>query len=136
MPATPSITPARRRVRRRRRRVPPAPPPAPPLALTLVSANYYEGTAEVILVFDRAVDVSGFAAGQVMLDDGQVTFTTYLANGAPFQDGPTTLRLPLDNSGSSSISDVRLTASALTGIVAADDGGTWAGASSINLPWP
>src|SRR5688500_11871813 len=109
MPVPVSITPARRRVRRRRKAAAPpaAPPPAP---LTLVSANSYEASAEVILVFDREVDVSAFLGGQITLDDGQFTFTTYLANAAPFQDGPTTLRLPLDNSGSSSISDVRLSA--------------------------
>ena len=104
----------------------------------MVSANYNDGTAEVILVFDREIDVSAFVGGQITLDDGQFTFTTYLANAAPFQDGPTTLRLPLDNSGSSSISDVRLTASALTGIVAVDDGGTWpgTGGAGVLLPFP
>ena len=89
----------------------------------------------MILLFDSEIG-SALQGSQVTLDDGQFTSTTYLANPTPIRDGPTTLRLPPDKNGSSSISDVRLTATALSGIVAADDGGTWAGVSGVSLPFP
>jgi hypothetical protein len=111
-------------------------PPVPPVPLTLVSADYYEAAAEVILVFDREIDSSAFVGSAVTLDDGQFTFIVYAGSDSPFQDGPTTLRIPLLPGGSSSISGVQLGATALSGIVAADDGGTWPGVSGLVLPFP
>ena len=44
--------------------------------------------------------------------------------------------MSLDATGPSSVADVKLTATALTGIVAVDNGGTWPGISELPLPFP
>ena len=111
------------------------PPPPPPVALTLAGATYDAGVPDLVLVFDRAVDVGGFDGAQIVVDDGAFNFTAYSGASAGL-DGPAVVRVTLEVDGSSSASDVRLTASALSGIVAVDDGGVWDGVSGLALPFP
>ena len=49
---------------------------------------------------------------------------------------PTTIQVFLEQIGSPTVSDVELTATAATGIVATDDGGTWPGVTALVLPFP
>jgi hypothetical protein len=50
--------------------------------------------------------------------------------------GAATVKLILQVIGGASGGRVLLTATALTGIVAAGDGGTWAGVTELELPYP
>ena len=49
---------------------------------------------------------------------------------------PTTVRVALNAIGGAMTPGVHLTAGAANGIVAADDGGAWAGVVELALPWP
>jgi len=49
---------------------------------------------------------------------------------------PTTIQVFLEQIGSPTVSDVELSATAATGIVATDDGANWAGVTSLFSPFP
>ena len=130
MPTPITMIPSKPRLRRKRRR-PGA--PAPVAALTLVAAMYDAGDAQVWLTFDRAVNIDAIVPGQVTVADGP--------GGVRFEGTGAELILPeqvlitLQPAGAASGADVTLTATAATGIVAADDGAAWAGASGVELPF-
>jgi hypothetical protein len=105
------------------------------VALTLVSATYQFGDY-VRLTFDRAIDIGSLAAGQVVVDDGEFVGQKLVGQGAGTLVEPAIVQIALADDGEASGSDVRLTASAATGIAAADDGGTWAGVADLELPFP
>ncbi len=48
---------------------------------------------------------------------------------------PTTIIVSLEETGPAPLPSVTLSATALTRIVAVDDGGTWAGVSGLALPF-
>jgi hypothetical protein len=113
-----------------------APPPvgAPAaVALTLVAAVCTEGPT-LILTFDRPIDVSGLAAGLLRVDNGVLTFS-YVGYATPTMVDPRTVEVLLNGIGDYYDPGVLLTAAAGNGIVAADDGGTWAGATDLSLPF-
>ena len=119
--------------RRPRAAVPPTlPPPAP---LVLVAATYLDSDW-VQLTFDRAVNAAALVAGQVSVDDGQISGSVYAGAGAATMITPQTVQIGLAYVGPSAIGETLLTAGAGTGIVAVDDGGTWAGVSDLSLPFP
>ena len=49
---------------------------------------------------------------------------------------PATIQIFLEQIGSPTMSDVELWATAASGIVATNDGGTWAGVTALVLPFP
>jgi hypothetical protein len=111
-------------------------PPAPPVALTLVSAAYDQDAGTVTLAFDRAIDAAGFQGAEIALADGVFSGGTFEgAAGAPTLVNPTTISIALEEIGPAPLPSVTLSATALTGIVAVDDGGTWAGVSDLALPF-
>ena len=116
------------------RRVP-FPLASPPVALTLVSAEYAEAMW-VELGFDRAVDISAIVVDQIEVEDGPVSNAIWQGSGAATLVGPTVVRVPVTEFDPSSSSGTVLNATAATGIVAVDDGGTWAGVSELGLPFP
>lgn len=118
--------------RRKRRGVGSLPPVVVPL--TLVSASYEVGTS-VTLTFDRAVVVDGSDPSQVVVDDGGQTGQQWLGAGATL-DGPATVVVSLVEGSATPAFATLLNATAATGFVAADDGGTWAGVTELELPWP
>ena len=121
---------------RKRRRAPRRKPvQAPPATLVLVSAYYDESEAILTLAFDRAVDASGLAAAQITVYDGSFNSHTYAGSGAATIVSPTTIQITLTITGPASVAPVTLTASAITGITAVDDGGTWAGVTELGLPF-
>ena len=133
---TPStIVPSQRRVRRKRRAAAPS-TPTPPAALTLVSATYDIETESVVLAFDRAVDASGYDPAAITVQDGEFAAGLFVGSGPAEVVNPTTIQVFLEQIGSPTVSDVELSATALTGIVATDDGGTWAGVTNLVLPFP
>ena len=132
MPVPASILPAKPRVHRKRREGPtPTPPPA---ALTLVSASYAEGES-VTLTFDRAVDAAGLDAPQVVVHDAAGSGFVMVGAGVASVPSPQSVVIALAPTDSAEGLTV-LDATAATGIVAVDDGGTWAGATGLELPFP
>lgn len=107
----------------------------PTVALTLVAAEY-EDAAWVRLTFDRPVDIAGLVGGAILVDDGEIAAVRWAAQGEASLLAPATVQVGLLNVGASSGPDVRLDAGPANGIVAADDGGTWAGVTGLLLPFP
>ena len=128
----PAIVPTKRRTRRVRR---PDRAATPTPTLTLTAASYQSGTS-VTLTFDRAVDADGLNGTQIVVSDVSGTGDRYVATGTKIQLDPQTLMLGLVVSGSPTQQGVVMNATADTGIVAADDGGTWAGVTNLPLPFP
>jgi hypothetical protein len=117
----------------RKRRLVMTPAPA---ALMLVAASFDTVGVTALLTFDRAVDASGFVADQVTVIDGVTNASKYGGVGAATVISPTTIRVALDWIDDGPLGAVTLTATGLTGIVAVDDGGTWAGVTDLVLPFP
>lgn len=122
---------ARRRVHRKRRSA----VIAPLQTLVLVSANYDETVPVLSLIFDRAIDASGFVASQVIVTDGSILMGVYGGVGPAMLEGPTRIDVALERLSDTPLAPTTLTASALTGLTAVDDGGTWAGVSELELPY-
>jgi hypothetical protein len=121
---------------RAREQATPAAVPPPPLALTLVAATYDIETESVTLAFDRAVDASAYDPAAITVQDGVYAGGLFVGSGPASVINPTTIQVFLEQIGSPTVSDVELSATALTGIVATDDGGTWAGVTNVVLPFP
>ena len=119
---------------RRRRKAGPA-LEAPAQTLVLVSAVYDEVELVLFLTFDRAVDPSLFAAAQVSVNDGSFNFNRYGGVGAAGVISPMQISVALQLLASAPVGPATLSATALTGITAVDDGGTWAGVSGLGLPF-
>ena len=112
------------------------PPVVPAAALTLVSATYDIETESVILTFDRAVDASAYDPAAITVQDGVYAGGSFVGSGPATVVNPTTIQVFLEQIGSPTVNDVELWATAGTGIVAVDDGGTWAGVTAVVLPFP
>ena len=109
------------------------PPPAP---LVLVAAAFSEDET-LTLTFDRAISVAGLDGTQVVVDDADLVGNRYDASGGSVTVlSPASVRLAMTVIGLYTQSGVHLTASASSGIVAVDDGGTWAGVTDLALPFP
>src|SRR5689334_511333 len=109
--------------------------PTPPVALTLVSAHYGAGDW-LRLQFDRNISIDDVDGSQIVVDDDAETGDRYDCTGGAELIGPATVQFSLNRIGSASESGEHLIASATSGIVASDDGGTWAGVSDLALPFP
>jgi hypothetical protein len=101
----------------------------------LISASYDENVPMLTLTFDRAIDASAFVAAQVVVNDGSFDNGVYGGVGPAIVDSPTTIGVALEFLASTPPAPVTLNATALTGLRAVDDGGTWAGVSDVGLPF-
>lgn len=110
-------------------------PYGPPAPLTLVFASFDAITAILRLGFDRPIDIGGLVANQLIVDDGD-SGTRYGGIGAGTLFDPATVDVDLSELEAGSFPDTRLDAGAGSGIVAADDGGTWHGVTDRLLPFP
>ena len=126
----PAYTPAMRRMHHRRKPYVSSRPS--PAGLVLISATF-NGTFTINLVFDRAIDVSGFNGPAITLIDGPDGLLWQGQNATLLSD--VSVRISLTNTGGATGDDVLLTATAASGIVASDDGGTWSGCSDLVLPF-
>ena len=117
------------------RRVRKTTPPAPAQTLVLVSANYDETVPILSLVFDRAIDASGFVASQVIVTDGSFNMSVYGGVGPAIVEAPSRISVALQFLATAPLAPTTLSATASTGLVAVDDGGTWAGVSDVGLPF-
>jgi hypothetical protein len=110
---------------------------APPAtALSLVQATYQSAVPSIRLAFDRAIDVSGLVGTQIVIADGSISGLRFDAQGDVTIINPSTVEIGLVDIEAWAGPDVRLTAGAGSGIVAVDDGGTWAGVTNLLLPFP
>ena len=100
-----------------------------------MAATYDTDDFSVLLNFDRAVDASGLAPAAITLQDGEFAVGSFVGSGPATVVNPTTIRVFLEEIGGPSVSDVELTATAASGIVAVEDGGTWAGVAGLVLPF-
>jgi hypothetical protein len=106
------------------------------VALTLVQATYpTDVVGSIDLKFDRAINIDGLDGTQIIVKDGVISG---LVNDVAFGElrDPQTVRLYLEGIEDYSIPNELLTATGASGIVAVDDGGTWAGVSELPLPYP
>jgi hypothetical protein len=101
----------------------------------LVSANYDETVPILSLVFDREIDASGFVASQVVVHDGSINMGVYGGVGPAIIEAPSRFSVALTRLADAPLAPTTLSATALTGLVAVDDGGTWAGVSDVGLPF-
>jgi hypothetical protein len=108
---------------------------APAVAVALVSASYDLDDGSVILTFDRAVNASALDASAITVNDGEFAAGLFVGSGPATVINPTTIKLFLEEIGGPTVNDVELTATAASGIVAVDDGGTWAGVTALVLPF-
>ncbi len=106
----------------------------PPVALTLVAAEF-DQSVSVTLTFDRDIDITSLVASAVIVDDAPESIA-YHGDGPGTLLTPRTVVIALVEDGGQSGPVVTLTVGAMTGIVASDDGGTWAGANALQLPFP
>jgi hypothetical protein len=106
------------------------------VSLVLVSATYDIETESVVLAFDRAVDAAAYDPAQITVQDGIYAGGLFGGSGPASVINPTTIEVSLEQIGSPTVPDVELSATALTGIVAVEDGGTWAGVTNLVLPFP
>ena len=113
----------------------PSTPPTP-VGLTLVSATYTATPSPLVrLVFDRAIDISGFEGDQMEVDDGTFHHTSYFGLGDVTLVNPTTMEVGLTPFTSDTDPGVFLLAAGGLGIIAVDGSGPWAGVGSIELPF-
>jgi hypothetical protein len=132
LPTTPLIYRKRKSVPRARRK-----PVAPPAALTLVAADLTQEDPEsLILTFDRAIDMAGYDGSAVIVNDGSYVGMVYSATGPVTVLSPTSVSIELVEVSEEYGPGVTLNAPATSGIVAVDDGGTWGGATDVELPFP
>jgi hypothetical protein len=111
----------------------------PPAALTLVAAEFVPDgdLAYVQLTFDRPVGIAALDAAAVRVAEGPPgSGTLWAGAGAGTLVAPAVVRIDLSPFDPFAGPGTTLTATADTGIVADDDGGTWAGTTGTALPWP
>jgi hypothetical protein len=123
---------------RRRRKPAMAQEAPPPVAGPVLTAALLVSPEVLRLTFDRAIDIGGFDASQIDVQLPQQPGFDYewIGVGVAGRPAPQTLDVNLQKFGPPSGTQDRLTASATTGIVAADDGAPWAGVTDLPLPWP
>src|SRR5262249_49694777 len=124
LPTTPKTPRRSRRARRHGR------------ALVLVEVIYSHVDFLLELAFDRAIDISRFDGSQFTITDGVHNHQQYSGETPPDVLDPTRISITLDAVGAYAPTDLKLSATAMTGIKAVDDGGTWAGVTDLNLPFP
>jgi hypothetical protein len=107
-----------------------------PAALVLVGAVYDASAPRVTLTFDRTIDVAALDGGQIIVVDGAIAGALFAAQGTATLIDPATVEIGLVDLTGWSGPGVRLNAGPGTGIVAASDGGTWAGVANLLLPFP
>ncbi len=111
-------------------------PPTPPAALSLVAAVYDENGPSLTLTFDRAIDISALVAGAIVVHDGNIVGERFVGDGPGVLISPAVVRISLGSDGSWPGNETTFTATAGTGIVAVDDGGTWSGVTDVETPFP
>ena len=130
------LIPTTPQYRRRRGRARGTQTNAPP-ALVLQAAEMINFEPPVLRVrFDRAIDVTGIDVGQITVNYPSGPGFEYVGEEVINAPDPATFDLAMTESGSATGSQDVLNATAATGIVAVDYGGTWPGVTNLILPFP
>jgi hypothetical protein len=85
------------------------------------------------LTFDRAISLAGFDPAAIVVDDQPTTGQRWEGTSEIGQPDDATVRITLIAIGPATPGPRTLTASRANGIVAADDGGAWAGVTDLPL---
>jgi hypothetical protein len=105
--------------------------------LTLVSATFDPSIGRVTLTFDRNIEFgTDWQADQSHLVDGVTTLSEYVGNSDGAGRTDAVFSMIMDVAGEAPEGQVLLSVGSGNGLVAADDGGTWAGCADLVLPWP
>jgi hypothetical protein len=110
-------------------------PTPPPAELVLTAASFDHDAERLSMTFDRPIDVAAIDGTQILVDDDAFTGNRYDGTGGATLLAPDTVRVQMIRIDSAHSSGVHLTASASTGIVAVDDGGTWPGVTDLPLSY-
>jgi hypothetical protein len=129
----PPFLTAKPRVRRKRRSDGSSAPPAPPLMLV---SGVYISAASIRLSFDRPIDIDGLNSAVFIVNDNDDVGEKFEGSGGGTLLSATTVQITITPAGGPSGTGITLTASAANGIVAVDDGGTWAGVTDFALSVP
>lgn len=122
-------------IRRRKRSPKASTQVAPPAALVLTAASIDDDVSFVNMQFDRAINIDAIDVTTITVG----TITTgglYQGDGTPTLVDPRTVQIPLTGIGEYPYTNVMLFVDAGNGIVAVNDGGTWAGTGGTGLPFP
>src|SRR5687768_11597967 len=118
------------------KKAPAAPTPPPPPALpVLVTAIYNESEVQLELVFDRPIDISAIDPSQITVNDGVHNNNSFVGIGSA-PSGDQTVIIVLDPTGAWAVPEIKMSATALTGIIAQVGGSAWPGVSNLSLPFP
>jgi hypothetical protein len=131
MPAFVPFKPAKPRHRRKRGKLAPV-----HTAPVLVSATYIDTELRVVLVFDQAVAFDDYDGTAIILDDPVFNFDHFFGTNGNTLLNPTTVQIGLIGMGNPVGEVVTLSATASAGIVAAEGGLPWNGATGLALPFP
>ena len=106
-------------------------------ALTLALATYQDlNPSELLLTFDRAIDLADFDGAAIVVNDAAITGMRWQGTEDVGQPDDTTVRITLTATGPATPGPLTMSAGANNGIVAVDDGGQWAGVTNVGLPFP
>ena len=119
---------------RKSRKLPEQQAVVPAGAPLVLQDAYYNNDGYLTLRFDRAIDVSGVDGSAIVVND-MTAGSLFNGTGGASGLGDVMVIFTLVIIGSASEAGIHLNASASSGIVAVDDGGTWAGVSELELPW-
>ena len=113
-----------------------APAARPPgVALNLVAASFDDEVTVLTMQFDRAINIASINVAAITVGT-IITGNLYQGDGSATLVDPKTVQVPLTAIGEYDPTNSRLFATADSGIVAVDDGGTWAGTEGAYLPFP
>jgi hypothetical protein len=70
--------------------------PPPPAPLVLVAATFDPGEAQVVLTFDRAIDIAALDGTQITIDDAAISATLYDASGSALLLTPASVRMDVN----------------------------------------
>jgi hypothetical protein len=107
---------------------------APVAPLSLLSAVYDPVGLTLTLSFDRAVSVAGMVGSQLTVSDGVHNGHVFAATGLVAVNAGV-VQVGLVAGASAKGPKVLFSAGAGNGIVAVNDGGKWAGATGLVLPY-
>lgn len=104
--------------------------------LDLIAASFDTFQARLTLIFNQAINIAAYAAGDIEVDDGVTTAQTWQDVSVFLHPAPNTLLLNMGSIGAGAAVPQLLNAGELSGIVVAANGANWGGITDLPLPFP